>query len=51
MNNKMLKGLVEAGVALAARVDYAIVLGSLFAWYMLAKPDFTGITKQGDMPF
>ena len=27
----------EAGVALAARVSYAVVLGPVFAWYLLAR--------------
>ena len=29
--------LGEAGVALAARVSYAVVLGPVFAWYLLAR--------------
>ena len=37
------KVLGEAGVALAARVGYAILLGPLFAWYMLARGIKSGI--------
>jgi len=31
------KVLGDAGVALAARVSYAVVLGPVFAWYLLAR--------------
>ena len=37
------KVLGEAGVALSARVGYAILLGPLFAWYILARGVKSGI--------
>jgi len=37
------KVLGETGIALSARVGYAILLGPLFAWYMLARGIKSGI--------
>lgn len=37
------KVLGEAGVALAARVSYALLLGPVFAWYLLARGVMAGM--------
>ena len=31
------KGLGESGVSLASRLSYGVILGPVFAWYLLAK--------------
>ncbi|MEC8989947.1 MAG: hypothetical protein VX656_01775, partial [Candidatus Latescibacterota bacterium] len=38
------RALGESGVALASRVSYAVVLGPIFAWYMLAR-GVMGLTR------
>jgi hypothetical protein len=39
----------EAGVALAARVSYAMILGPIFAWYLLAR-GLMGLTRAASEP-
>ncbi|MGA0170360.1 MAG: hypothetical protein ACO3JV_11845 [Pseudomonadales bacterium] len=38
------KALGDAGIALAARISYALVLGPVFAWYLLAR-GVIGLTR------
>jgi hypothetical protein len=42
-----MKVMGEAGKALAARLSYAILLGPVFAWYLLARGVII-LTKAGD---